>query len=122
MKIANEKGADVILDISGAETLYKSLNCIGFRGLILCIGYVFGGLDKPDVSRLNLNVLDLRRTVTLKGGINSLWDRFEKMCCFYERYKIYLVVDRVFSFKDAKEVIEYVTGRLYFGKVVIRVE
>lgn len=112
----------MIPDISGAETLYKSLNYIGFGGLISCIGHVSGGLDKPDVSRPNLNVLDLWRTITLKGGINSPRDRFEGICRFYEQHKIYPVVDRVFSYKDAKEAIKYVISRSHFGKVVIRVE
>ncbi|KAK0639465.1 hypothetical protein B0T16DRAFT_432279 [Cercophora newfieldiana] len=122
MKITDGKGADVILETGGAETLYKSLDCIGFGGLISCIGYVSGGEDKPNVSKPNLNVLALRRTVTLKGVINGPRDRFEEMCRFYEQQQIRPVVGRVFPFGEAKEAIKYVVSGSHFGKVVIKVE
>ena len=121
MNITNNAGADVILETGGAETLYKSLDCIAFGGLISCIGYVSGREDKANESRPNLNLLALRRTVTLKGIINGPRDRFEEMCRFYEQHQIHPVVDRVFAFDDAKEAFKYVASGSHFGKVVIRV-
>jgi NADPH:quinone reductase-like Zn-dependent oxidoreductase len=121
MRITDGKGADDIIETGGAGTLYKSLDCIAFGGLISCIGYVAGREDKADEARPNLNLLALRRTVTLKGIINGPRDRFEEMCRFYEQHMIRPVVDRVFAFKDAKEAIEYVVSGSHFGKVVIKV-
>jgi NADPH:quinone reductase-like Zn-dependent oxidoreductase len=122
MKITNKNGADVVLECGGAETLYKSLDCIAFGGLISCIGYVSGREDKPNEPRPNLNLLALRRTVTLKGIINGPRDRFEEMCRFYAQHKIRPVVDRVFKFDQAKEALQYVVNESHFGKVVIKVE
>lgn len=122
MKITGGKGADIIVETGGAETLYKSLDCVAFGGLISCIGYVSGGEEKPNVPRPNFNVLALRRTVTLRGVINGPRDRFEEMCRFYEANRIHPVVGRVFLFKDAKEAFKYVASGSHFGKVVIKVE
>ncbi|KAK4664080.1 uncharacterized protein QC763_0082210 [Podospora pseudopauciseta] len=122
MKITGDKGVDVILETGGAGTLYKSLDCVAFGGLISCIGYVSGREDKAGEARVNLNLLALRRTVTLKGIINGPRDRFEEMCRFYEKHQIRPVVDRVFGFEEAAEAMKYLAGGSHFGKVVVRVE
>ncbi|KAK5659479.1 hypothetical protein OQA88_680 [Cercophora sp. LCS_1] len=121
MRITRNGGAGVIVETGGAETLYKSLDCIAFGGLISCIGYVSGREDKAE-TRPNLNLLALRRTVTLKGIINGPRDRFEEMCCFYEKHQIRPVVDCVFGFTKVDEAFRYLASGSHFGKVVIKVQ
>lgn len=101
---------------------YKSLDCIGFGGLISCIGYVSGWEDEAGEARPNLNLLALRRTVTLKGIINGPRGRFEEMCRFYEKHHIRPVVDRSFGFEEAVEAMKYLASGSHFGKVVVKVE
>ena len=114
-------GADIILETGGAGTLYKALDCIAFGGLISCIGYTSGKEDEEG-SRMNLNLLALRRNVTLKGIINGPRDRFEEMCEFYERHQIRPVVDKVFGFEQGGEAIKYLRSGSHFGKVVVKVQ
>lgn len=120
MKLTNNEGATIILENGGAQTLRKSFDCISFGGLINCIGYLSGKEDEPG-DRVNVNVLALRRNVTLKGLINGPRDRFEEMIRFYEGKKLRPVVDKVFQFHEAKEAFHYLHGGGHFGKVVIRV-
>ncbi|KAM0263752.1 hypothetical protein ACHAQJ_001067 [Trichoderma viride] len=127
-------GADYIVEVGGAKTLRKSFASVAFGGTISCIGYVSGkedendggnGDDKDKASgwnRLNVNVLALRKNVTLKGLINGGKDRFEEMVRFYEDKEIRPVVCKVFGLEEAKEAMEYVQGGKHFGKVVIRIE
>lgn len=122
MEITDNKGADVILETGGAGTLYKALDCVAFGGLISCIGYTSGKEDKGEGSRMNLNLLALRRNVTLKGIINGPRDRFEEMCEFYERHQIRPVVDKVFAFEEGGEAIKYLRSGSHFGKVVVKVQ
>ncbi|KAK3339507.1 hypothetical protein B0H65DRAFT_302348 [Neurospora tetraspora] len=124
MEITEGNGADIILETGGAGTLYKALDCIAFGGLISCIGYTSGKEDKEGEggSRMNMNLLVLRRNVTLKGIINGPRDRFEEMCEFYERHQIRPVVDRVFGFEEGKEAIKYLRSGSHFGKVVVKVQ
>ncbi|KAJ5921627.1 Polyketide synthase enoylreductase [Penicillium verhagenii] len=121
MRFTKNHGADIILETGGAQTIRKSFDCIAFGGLIDCIGYVSGKVDAAD-DRLNVNILALRRTVTLKGIINGPKDRFEEMIRFYEKSQIHPVVHRVFSFADAKEAFRFVDSGSHFGKVVIKVQ
>uniref|UniRef100_A0A0B7KLT5 Enoyl reductase (ER) domain-containing protein n=1 Tax=Bionectria ochroleuca TaxID=29856 RepID=A0A0B7KLT5_BIOOC len=82
-----------------------------------------GDDDEGDggLNRLNVNVLALRRNVTLKGILNGPRDRFEEMLGFYEKKGIRPVVDKVFKFEEAKEAFKYLAEGAHFGKVVIKV-
>lgn len=120
MKFTNDEGADIILETGGAQTLQKSFDSIGFGGIIACIGYLSGKEDAPG-DRTNVNLLALRRNVTLKGILNGPRDRFEEMCSFYEQHQIRPPVDRVFEFGQAKEALKYLFSGSHFGKVVVRV-
>ncbi|KAJ5086163.1 hypothetical protein N7532_010934 [Penicillium argentinense] len=121
MQYTDNHGADIILETGGAQTLRKSFDCIAFGGLIDCIGYVSGKVDAED-DRLNVNILALRRTVTLKGIINGPKDRFEEMIQFYEAHQIHPVVNQVFSFAESREAFQFVESGSHFGKVVIKVQ
>lgn len=121
MQYTNGHGADIILETGGAQTLRKSFDCIAFGGLIDCIGYVSGKVDAGD-DRLNVNLLALRRAVTLKGIINGPKDRFEEMIRFYEKHEIRPVVNRVFPFTESKEAFKLLESGSHFGKVVIKVK
>lgn len=121
MRITSNHGADIILETGGAQTLRKSFDCISFGGLINCIGYVSGKMDASE-DRTNVNLLTLRRTVTLKGIINGPKDRFEEMVAFYEKERIQPVVNKVFEFGEAKEAFKFLAGGSHLGKVVVRVK
>jgi NADPH:quinone reductase-like Zn-dependent oxidoreductase len=117
----SSKGADIILEVGGAQTLRKSFECVRFGGLIACIGYLSGKQDEAG-DRTNTNLLCLKRNVTLKGIINGPRDELERMLKFYEEKQIRPVVDRVFKFEEAKEALEYLFSGGHFGKVVVKVK
>ena len=136
LEATNGRGANFILETGGARTLRKSFDSIAFGGTIACIGYVSGkgneggdngdgaaggGGGEPELNRLNVNVLALRRNVTLKGILNGPRDRFEEMLGFYEEKKIKPVVDKVFKFAEAKEAFQFLYKGEHFGKVVIKI-
>ena len=121
LKRTNEIGADIILEVGGAQTLKKSFECITFGGLIAAIGYLSGKQDEEG-DRTNTNLLALKRNVTLKGIINGPRDKLEEMLMFYDKHKIRPVVDKVFRFEEGGEAIKYLYGGGHFGKVVVRVK
>lgn len=124
LKETNGAGADYIFETGGARTLRKSFECVAFGGMISCIGYLSGKEDdgkEPELNRLNVNVLALRRNVTLKGILNGPRDRFEEMLAFYKEKQIKPVVDKVFKFEEAKDAFKYIYDGQHFGKVVIKV-
>ncbi|KAK1464892.1 zinc-binding dehydrogenase [Colletotrichum melonis] len=115
------EGANLILETGGAKTLRQSFEAIGFGGQIACIGYLSGKVDDVE-DRTNVNLLALKKTVTLKGIINGPRERFEEMIEFYEEKGIKPVVDRVFQFKEADKAYNYLYSGGHFGKVVVKVQ
>lgn len=120
MELTNGEGADIILETGGAETLQKSFGCITFGGLISCIGYLSGKEDLPG-KRPNVNVLALMKNATLKGILNGPADRFEEMLELYAQKQIHPVIDKVFTFDQGKEALQYIYSGAHFGKVVVKV-
>ena len=69
----------------------------------------------------NVNVLALKRNVTLKGILNGPKDRFQEMLGFYEEKEIRPVVDKMFAFEEADQALRYLFSGKHFGKVVVSV-
>lgn len=121
LEATNNKGADIIFENGGAQTLRQSFDCVAFGGLISLIGYL-SGKEIQAGDNFHTNVLALRRNVTLKGILNGPKDRFEEMNGFYEKWQIKPVVDKVFAFDQAKEGLKYLFAGGHFGKVVVKVD
>lgn len=121
LELTGGRGADVILECGGAQTLSKSFRCAAFGGLISAIGYL-SGKEEATGARFNANVLALTRNVTFKGIINGPKDRFEEVLRFYEKERIQPVIDRTFEFEKADEALRYLFSGRHFGKVVVRVQ
>lgn len=122
MKITGGKGADIVFETGGSQTVEKSFNCVVFGGLISAIGYLSGKEETKGTSA-NVNVLALRRNVTLKGILNGPRDRFEEMVdtVFTGDKCIKPVIDRVFGFEQAREALQYLEAGSHFGKVVVKI-
>lgn len=117
-------GADIIFENGGASTLRQSFDAVAFGGIISCIGYLGGKNNKvsgEDDDLTGINVLALRRNMTLRGILNGPRDRFEEMLTFYKKHEIRPVVHRVFPFEESRDAIQYLFGGQHFGKVVIQV-
>ncbi|CAK7229726.1 hypothetical protein SBRCBS47491_007345 [Sporothrix bragantina] len=123
MSCTDNHGADIIFENGGAGTLRQSFDAVAFGGIINCIGYLGGKNNKvsDEGDRTGVNVLALRRNMTLRGILNGPRDRFEEMLAFHEQHMIRPVVHRVFSFDESKTAIQYLFSGQHFGKVVIQV-
>jgi NADPH:quinone reductase-like Zn-dependent oxidoreductase len=119
LRLTDGKGVDLILENGGAQTTSKSFNCIAFGGTIAAIGYVSGKMDPPE-DRININVRALARNVTIKGLLNGPRDRLEELLEFAAKHSVKPVIDRVFSFDEAKTALEYLWSGSHFGKVIIQ--
>lgn len=82
----------------------------------LSIGYLAAG-GPPDVSRQIL-----LKAATFRGILIGSRKHAEDLVDFLETANIHPVIDRVFSFEQAKEAYEYMAKATLVGKVVIRVD
>ncbi|CAJ2500748.1 Uu.00g036010.m01.CDS01 [Anthostomella pinea] len=121
LEVTGGRGADIVFECGGAQTLNRSFECVRFGGQISCIGYLSGKQDTPAGSGLHTNVLALKRNVTVKGMINGPKDRFEEMLGLYEEKEIHPVIDRVFDFEEGGEALKYLFSGEHFGKVIVKV-
>lgn len=126
LRLTGGRGADVIFECGGAETLHRSLQCVSFGGLVSCIGYLSGTHEKVDAAtagaagRPHVNLLTLTRNSTTKGILNGPQDRFVEMNAFLAEKGVKPLVERVFPLEDAKEAMLYLASGSHFGKVVVR--
>jgi NADPH:quinone reductase-like Zn-dependent oxidoreductase len=147
LELTDKEGVDIIFENGGGgppstNSTIRSFQCVKFGGIINSIGYVGGKTDilSPDsgsdtakgavdggndeiakAMSTNINVHALARNFTLKGLLNGPRDRMEEMLRFVEYHKIEPVVDKVFSFDDAQDALQYLWDGKLFGKVVIEV-
>lgn len=88
--------------------------------MIAAIGYL-SGKEEPGNKIMNVNVLALKRNVTIKGILNGPKERFEELLQVYEKSKVVPVVDKIFPFEQAKEALKYLESGGHFGKVVVKI-
>ncbi|KAI9069903.1 NAD(P)-binding protein [Trametes sanguinea] len=117
LKITKGRGVDRIIEVGGPATIMKSVNCIRYGGTISLIGRVAG--VEADVSELPVKVIS--KTVTMRGILIGSRASFEDMNRLIEAVKLRPVVDRVFSFEEAREAYEYMARQEHVGKVVVKV-
>ncbi|KAG6169468.1 hypothetical protein E4U23_001317 [Claviceps purpurea] len=122
MKATGGLGADIIFETGRPRTLRKSFESVAFGGTINCMGGVSGTMaGEPELHRLDISELVLRRCVTMRGVIGGGKDRFEEMLGFYEEKQIRPVVDKVFGFDGAVDAMRYLGEGKRFGNVVVKV-
>ncbi|KAG6161899.1 hypothetical protein E4U22_007708 [Claviceps purpurea] len=122
MKATGGLGADIIFETGRPRTLRKSFESVAFGGTINCMGGVSGTMaGEPELHRLDISELVLRRCVTMRGVIGGGKDRFEEMLGFYGEKQIRPVVDKVFGFDGAVDAMRYLGEGKRFGNVVVKV-
>ena len=110
-------GADVVIEVGGAETLHQSLRAVRKGGTVVLIGSVTGA----EVSQLALPPIFMRN-VSLRGVAVGPRDLFEDMAVAIAQHEIRPVVHKAFHGLSAftGALAELASGS-HFGKVVVEV-
>ena len=108
-------GVDIVVEVGGAGTLAQSIKASRMGGHISLIGVLAG--QQGEVNPL---------PAVMKGvGIQGIYvgprDMFEAMNRAVGLHGIRPVIDRVFSFEEARDAYRYLQSGAHFGKVVIAV-
>lgn len=113
MELTGSKGADVIVEVGGGETLTQSISAAAFGGTIVIIGVLSGyaqNIVMPVIFGKNL---------TLTGISVGSRAMFERMTACIEANDIKPVVDKVYSFADVKEALRAMESGSHFGKICL---
>lgn len=112
--LTDGKGVDLLLDVAGGNGLNQSIAAIKAAGKIAQIGFLTG-----QTTALSLMPLIFRQT-TIRGIAVAPRSLFDRMNAFLNENEISPVIDKVYSFEEARQAYEHL-ARGAFGKVVIKI-
>ncbi len=109
-------GVDHIVEVGGAGTLERSLQCVKPGGRIALIG-VLAGAEKA------LNLLPaIMRNIRMQGILIGHRASMEAMNAAVKLHQIKPVIDQAFSFPEAPRAFERLRSADHTGKICIQVE
>jgi len=112
-KITNGRGADIVVEVGGAQTLPQSISSVRIGGHVAIIG-VLSGVAEP------FNVASLIQTSARVQGLSvGSREMFEDMCRAMELHKIAPVVGQTFPWTEAKAALESMRDGQHFGKICL---
>lgn len=124
-KMANGRGADVVLDLVGGNYLNASLQMLAPRGRVMCIGTVAGTKAEIDLRYVLSKRIILRGTVLrarpLEEKIAVTQAFARELCPLFERGQLRPVIDSEFDLRDVAEAHRRMESNETFGKVVLKI-
>ena len=115
-KLTAGRGADIVLEVGGGETLPHSLRAVRPGGQVSLIG-VLSGID----SALNIGPI-LHNNLRVQGIYVGSAAMFQDMNRAIAINGLKPVIDRTFSFAQSREALRYMQSGQHFGKIVITVQ
>jgi NADPH:quinone reductase-like Zn-dependent oxidoreductase len=115
LKVTDNRGADLIVEVGGAGTFNQSLQAVRFGGTVAQIG-VLSQSDQPVPIPLILH-----RQIRVHGVYVGSRTHFEVMNRAIAAHRTRPVVDRVFAFAEARDALRMMEAGSHFGKIVIQV-
>lgn len=111
LDLTDGEGVDQIVEVGGAGTLQKSIDAVGFGGHIGLIGV----LTQGEINPLPL----LGKSIRLTGIYVGSREMFRNMNAAISANALKPVIDRTFSFGDARAAFNAMGEDEHFGKIVI---
>jgi NADPH:quinone reductase-like Zn-dependent oxidoreductase len=109
-------GVDLTVEVGGAGTFQQSMAATRIAGTIAQIGVLEGREQNLLITPM------LHKMLRIHGIYVGSREHFEEMNRALEALQIHPVVDRVFSFGEAREAFETMEKASHFGKIVIAVK
>jgi len=107
------EGADMILEVGGAGTLDKSMNCVRYDGEIALIGILTGVQGEVNPRGL------VGRSASMRGVYVGSRRMFTDMNAAIAINGLTPVIDQVFDFEATKDAYRHLESQTHVGKVVI---
>lgn len=114
LDLTQGRGVDLTVDVGGPSTMAKSIEATRMGGRVILMG-LLGGFDDQSPFYMNLFIRDITARAAHPGTRNDL----EIMNCAMEQGHLRPVIDRQFTFDQAREAFLYFASAQHVGKVVI---
>jgi len=109
------RGVDVVIEVGGPGTFDQSVAALRYGGTMSLLGTLTG--TKGEIQTYGIFHKGLRVAGVYVGSVAM----FEGLIRALEARQIEPVIDRTFSFDEARAAFEHLASGQHFGKVVIRV-
>ncbi len=106
-------GVDLVLEVGGAGTLARSMECTRYEGQIALIGILTGVAGETSPRPL------VTRSVSLRGVYVGSRRMFAEMNAAIDLNGLDPIIDSEFGFEDMRAAYRYVESQAHVGKVVI---
>ncbi len=116
--MTNGNGAELIVEIGGADTMARSINAAAMDGHVSVIG-VRSGFGQPTAISPELI---LTKNLTIKGITVGSVRQLGDMCRAIELCRIKPVIDRHFAFDDVAAALALMQSQGHAGKIAIDIE
>jgi NADPH2:quinone reductase len=121
-ELTDGRGADVILDSVGGQTLVDSVGALAYRGTLVSVG-IAGRAGSEVEARTLWAQNNALRGVFLGGALMSEYPRVHGMIAdLFDQVasgKLRVVIDRSFPLAEAADAHAYIESRQAFGRVVM---
>lgn len=112
-RLTNRRGADIVVEHTGAETFPSSVRALASNGRIVTCGATSGAEASFDIRHLFF------RHLTFYGSMMGSKSELLEAMKFVRSGKLRAVVDRVFPLEEARAAHEHMLNRAQFGKIVL---
>jgi NADPH:quinone reductase-like Zn-dependent oxidoreductase len=112
-ELTGGRGVDLVVDLSGGDTLEKSVKSAAVSGQISWVGWFTNSVSTIDINAFGANIITLRRIAL---GSRA---QFLAMNRAIAQSRLKPVIDRVFPFEDARAAYRYYEEVQPLGKVII---
>lgn len=116
-ELTNNLGVDHVVEVGGQGTITKSLNAVRAAGHVHVIGVLSGTGTEASPG------VDVRSILTKSIHINGIYvgsrAMFERMNAAITANNLKPIIDRIFSFAEARSAFEHMQRGSHFGKIVL---
>jgi NADPH2:quinone reductase len=119
MRVTNNRGVDVVLEMIGGEVYQKSLQVLAPGGRLFSIGGAFGPLpDPPPTLTEGRKATRFSITNYLKAKPED-FEQLDKLLQLVQEKKFDVGIGKTFPLAETRAAQRYLEGREHFGKVML---
>ena len=119
MRVTNNRGVDVVLEMIGGEVYQKSLQALAPGGRLFSIGGAFGSIpDTPPNLTEGRKATRFSITNYLKARPED-FKQLDQILNLTAEKKFHVPIDKSFPLAQTREAQRYLQGREHFGKVML---
>jgi NADPH2:quinone reductase len=119
MRVTNNRGGDVVLEMIGGEVYQKSLQALAPCGRLVSIGGAFGAIpDSPPALSDGRKATRFSITNYLKANPEDFKQLHDILKLVADK-KFQVVIGKSFPLAETRAAQRYLEGREHFGKVML---